>query len=189
LTEAATPRTIVYAGRFIAEKRLALLIDALAIALGEDPALRATLFGQGPEHAVIAERVLSLGLGDRIALPGFADEAVVEAAMAGATVIVQPSAREGYGMVVVEAAARGVPVVVVRAPDNAAVELIDPGENGFVAADATPAGLAAAILACDRGGPTLRTATRFWYASNRARLSIRNSIDSVVADTQAIAAR
>lgn len=189
LAEAAMPPTIVYAGRFIVEKRLALLVDALAIALREDRALRATLFGQGPEHAAIAEQIRALGLGDRIALPGFVDEAVVEAAMAGATAIVQPSAREGYGMVVVEAAARGVPVVVVPGADNAAVELVDAGENGFVAADATPVALAAAIVACVRGGPALRAATRDWYARNRTRLSIRSSIDSVLGDADASAAR
>ena len=44
----AAPATIVYAGRFIAEKRLALLVEALAVAMQAHPGLRATLFGQGP---------------------------------------------------------------------------------------------------------------------------------------------
>ncbi|MEG3163827.1 glycosyltransferase [Sphingomonas sp. PB2P19] len=182
LLESSTPPTVVYAGRFIPEKRLSLLIDALAIAMHERPALRATLFGQGPDHAAVSAKITQLGLGDRIALPGFVDEPVMEKAMAGAIAIVQPSAREGYGMVVVEAAARGVPVVVVPGPDNAAVELVQSGENGFVAADATPAALAEAILACDRAGAVLRTSTREWYARNRTRLSIETSIESVLSD-------
>ena len=49
-----------------------------------------------------------------------------------------PSRREGYGLVVIEAAARGTPVVVVAGPDNAAVELVAEGENGFVAGVGSP---------------------------------------------------
>ena len=50
-----------------------------------------------------------------------------------ATCHVLPSSREGYGLVVIEAAAYGTPTVVVAGDDNAAVELIEPGVNGFVA--------------------------------------------------------
>ena len=53
-----------------------------------------------------------------------------------------PSSREGYGLVVVEASARGVPSVVVAGGDNAATELIAPGENGLVAPSASPEDLA-----------------------------------------------
>ncbi|TPG54765.1 glycosyltransferase [Sphingomonas glacialis] len=184
-SEAATPATIVYAGRFIPEKRLSLLIDALAVAMERHPALRATLFGQGPDHAAISAKIARLGLSEWIALPGFVDQSVVEDGMAGATAIVQPSARESYGMGVVEASARGVPVVVVVGPDNAAVELVEPGDNGFVAADDTPAALAEPIMACDRGGPALRAATREWYARNQTRLSIEASTERVLADAAA----
>ena len=48
-----------------------------------------------------------------------------------------PSSREGYGLVVVEAAASATPSVVVAGEDNAATELVDEGENGFVAASAS----------------------------------------------------
>ena len=43
--------------------------------------------------------------------------------------MVPPSRREGYGLVVVEAAARGVPSVVVADPDNAATELVQEGDE------------------------------------------------------------
>ncbi len=63
-----------------------------------------------------------------------------------------PSRREGYGLVVIEAASRGTPSVVVAGPDNAAVELVDDGVNGFVAASASPEDLAAAIVRVSDGG-------------------------------------
>ena len=49
-----------------------------------------------------------------------------------------PRTREGYGLVVVEAAARGTPSVVVADEDNAAVELVDDGDNGVVARPTIP---------------------------------------------------
>ena len=81
--------------------------------------------------------------------------------------MVLPSRREGYGIVVVEAAARGVPSVVVADPDNAATELVDEGENGFVAASASPEDLAAAILRVRDAGPELRASTAAWFAAQR----------------------
>ena len=77
--------------------------------------------------------------------------------------MVLPSRREGYGLVVVEAAARGVPSVVVADVDNAATELVDEGENGFVAPSASPEDLAAAILRVRDAGPALRTSTAAWF--------------------------
>ena len=41
------------------------------------------------------------------------------------------SRREGYGLVVVEAASHGTPSVVVAGEDNAATELIEEGVNGI----------------------------------------------------------
>jgi glycosyltransferase involved in cell wall biosynthesis len=91
-----------------------------------------------------------------------------------------PSRREGYGLVVVEAAARGTPSVVVADPDNAAVELIAPGENGVVAPSASPEGLAAAILRVVDEGEALRERTRGWFAGHARELSLESSLARVV---------
>ena len=109
---------------------------------------------------------------------GFVPEATLDRLFAQTTAIVQPSAREGYGMVVVEAAAYGVPVVVVEAPDNAAVELVEPGSNGLVAAP-TPAALARAIAAVRRDNPQWRARVADWYAANRTQLSLDHSLRTV----------
>ena len=95
--------------------------------------------------------------------------------------MVLPSRREGYGMVVVEAAARGVPSVVVADADNAATELVDEGVNGFVAASASPEDLADAILRVRAAGPQLRESTAAWFARNAGRLSLAASLDTVAA--------
>ena len=57
--------------------------------------------------------------------------------MARAACLATASEREGYGLVVVEAAAHGTPSVIVAGAENAAIELVDDGVNGVVAPDAT----------------------------------------------------
>jgi glycosyltransferase involved in cell wall biosynthesis len=84
-------------------------------------------------------------------------------------------------MVVIEAAARGTPSVVVREPDNAAVELVEDGVNGVVAASASPEDLAAAIARVHAAGPALRTSSAEWFARNAKRLSLGASLDAVAA--------
>lgn len=172
--EAEQPPSIVYAGRMIPEKRVDLLVEALPLIFSEAPDARAQLFGQGPERAAIVLRVNQIGIAEQVTTPGFVEHDVLDQAMRRAAVVVQPSAREGYGLVVVEAAASGVPVVVVAGEDNAAVELIEEGRNGFVA-QPNARSLADAILATLRGGEALRASTRAWYAENRDRLSMASS--------------
>jgi glycosyltransferase involved in cell wall biosynthesis len=82
---------------------------------------------------------------------------------------------------VIEAAAAGVPSVVVRAPDNAAVELVTEGVNGFVVGSAEPADIAEAIVRVHAAGPDLRASTAEWFGHNAERLSLDASLDRVVA--------
>jgi glycosyltransferase involved in cell wall biosynthesis len=113
--------------------------------------------------------------------PGFVAGGEVEALLAGALCLLSPSRREGYGLVVIEAAQAGTPSIVVAAPDNAAVELIEPGENGFVAASTDPEELASLILSVAAGGIELRRRTAAWFADNARRVSLAQSLDQVVA--------
>lgn len=166
----------VFAGRFIPEKRVAAIAPAIALAQQSVPGLRAQLFGDGPERERVARTVAEAGLAAMIALPGFVDSEQVQHALAGALCMILPSRREGYGLVVVEAASYGTPSIVVDDPDNAAVELVQDGVNGFVSPSATAADLADAIVRVHRGGPALRRSTAEWFAANAQRLSIGHSL-------------
>ena len=177
---ASAPPLVLYTGRMIREKRVPLLVDALALLMRDDPLLRAELIGRGPELETVRERVTFHGLAKRIALPGFVDAQYLADRQSTAAVLVQPSEREGYGMVVVESAARGVPVVVIAGEDNASVELVDEGENGFVAGMADATALAAAIHKAIAAGEGLRTRTRHWYAINCDRLSFARSFQRIL---------
>ena len=172
---------VVFAGRHIPEKRVPALVDAFAVAHERAPELRLAIYGDGPERDEVLARIAAHGLGDVARAPGFVSAEEVDDALAHALCLVLPSRREGYGLVVVEAAARGVPSIVVADPDNAAVELVDEGENGFVAASAGAEDLAAAILRVRDAGPALRERTAAWFARNASRLSLGASLDTVVA--------
>ena len=93
--------------------------------------------------------------------------------------MVLPSRREGYGLVVVEAASHGTPSIVVADPDNAAVELVEDGVNGFVASSVAPDDLAAAIVRVNDAGAALRRSTAAWFADNARRLSLGHSLEIV----------
>ena len=177
---AADPPVVIYAGRMIPEKRVPLLVEALAVARGTIPHLRAIVFGDGPERERIRERVDALALRDVVEMPGIVPEEQLINSVARALCVVQPSSREGYGMVVVEASAQGVPAVVVAGEDNAAVELIELGRNGFVASLPDAGSVSAAIIQCWRAGAALRATTREWYAKNATRLSLQHSLDEVL---------
>lgn len=172
---------VVFAGRHIPEKRVPAIVPAIARAREQVSELRAEIFGDGPEHDALLAAIARHGLGDAIDAPGFVDHERVHEALRTALCMVLPSSREGYGLVVVEAAARATPSVVVAGEDNAATELIDEGENGFVAASASPEDLAAAILRVHAAGPELRAATAAWFARNGERLSLGHSLATVLA--------
>jgi glycosyltransferase involved in cell wall biosynthesis len=170
---------VVFAGRHIPEKRAPAVVPAVACARRELPELRGEVFGDGPERPNVLAAIEREGMAGVVEAPGFVHAGRVEAALRQALCMVLPSQREGYGLVVVEAAAHGTPSVVVRAEDNAAVELVADGENGVVADSASPEDLAAAILRVHEAGDALRASTAAWFARNARRLSLESSLESV----------
>jgi len=172
---------VVFAGRQIAEKRAEALVPALAWARERVPELRAVLYGDGPRREAVQRAVDEAGLGGVVEVPGFVDAATLDAAFASALCMALPSRREGYGKVVIEAASRGVPSVVVDEPDNAAVELVEDGVNGVVAASAEPEVLGAALVRVHEAGPALRDSTARWFTANAERLSLGRSLETVLA--------
>jgi glycosyltransferase involved in cell wall biosynthesis len=180
-SQGAREPLVVYVGRHIAEKQVAAIPAAIAAAREQIPGLRAVIFGDGPERPRVLAEIARLGLGDVIECPGFVGWARVDAALRRALCLVLPSRREGLGVGVVEALARGTPAVVARGADSAASELIDERHNGVVADSADPAVLAAAIVTVHAAGATLVTRTAAWFAANAARLTVDGSIGEVEA--------
>jgi glycosyltransferase involved in cell wall biosynthesis len=183
-TPVAAEPLVVFAGRHIPEKGVPAIPPAIASARARIPELRAEIFGDGPEREQVRRLVQRLGLEDVIDVPGFVDSERVDETIGRALCLLLPSRREGYGLVVVEAAAHGTPSIVVRGPDNAAVELIEEGVNGFVAGSTSPQDLAGAIEAVADGGERLRASSRDWFAAHAQEVSLGRSLE-VALDTYA----
>lgn len=187
LTPPPTPH-VTFVGRHIPEKGVTSVPAAVAEARRTLPDLRATILGDGPSRPDVQAEIARLGLDDVVDLPGFVPQEELTRLLGASTALLFPSEREGYGLVVVEASALGTPTVVVDFPDNASVDLVSEGENGFVVADREPASLAAAVLAAHAGGAALRGRTAAWFAANAEERSVARSAQ-VILDSFAGTAR
>ena len=179
---------VVYVGRHIPDKRVEALPAALAHARARLPGLRMEIYGEGPSRPAVLREVARLGLDDAVTAPGFVDRATLDAALRDAAVLVNPSAREGYGLVVVEANAVGTPVVLVDGPDNASVELVRDGVNGYVAASSDPAVLGEAIVRAVAGGAALRTSSYEHYRELARAGSVGATVARILAVAEALGA-
>ena len=173
-------RVVVFAGRHIPEKRVHSLIPAFSQARERIPDLQGELYGDGPDRASVLELIADEGLEEVVIAPGFVDGEIVDEAIGRALCLVLPSQREGYGLIVVEALAKGTPAIVAAGPDNAATELIEDGVNGFIAASAEPKDLASAIVRVYEAGEPMRASTRAWFERNAERLSLDRSVETIL---------
>ena len=170
---------VVFAGRHIAEKRVRALPAAIALARESIPSVEAVIFGDGPERPSVLTEISRLGLGGIVRCPGFVPWDEVDRELRRALCLVLPSRREGYGLAIVEAAARGAPAIVTRDAESAATELVENGVNGLVAEDGRSETLARAIVALHAERSRFHDGARAWFERNRERLSIESSIAEV----------
>jgi glycosyltransferase involved in cell wall biosynthesis len=171
---------LVYLGRLIDEKRVELLIEAVAILARKNPGIRCVVIGDGPERTRLEALSARLATTQNVHFAGRLSTAEVHAALRAASILVLPSAREGYGIVVVEAQAAGAVPIVTTGPATAAPSLVREGIDGLVV-DPTPEAIAAAATTL-LGNPSRLAAMRAAGAES-ARAA---SWDSVAADMLAI---
>lgn len=104
---------IMAAGRLSQEKGFAVLLDALsAVGEAQTGAARLVIYGEGPEEAALNERAVALGISDRVHFAGYSES--LDSAYEQAGLFVLPSLSEGLPNVLLEAAARAVPIVATR---------------------------------------------------------------------------
>ncbi len=154
--DGAGPPVIVGAGRLVAQKNFALLIDAFA-RLRARRAARLVILGEGPLRGALEARVRALGLAADVVLPGFVDNPFAWFARAGAFVL--SSDYEAFGLVVAEALACGCPVVSTDCAWGPA-EILAGGRYGRLVPMADPDALAAAIAELLDSPPTGDLAAR-----------------------------
>jgi glycosyltransferase involved in cell wall biosynthesis len=171
---------VLFAARLIPEKQVTLAVAAMALAAARIDGLRGEFLGAGPERAALDAAIVEHELQGVVTARGFAETETVDAEMRRATCMLVTSRREGYGLVVVEAAARGTPSVVVAGEDNAATELIEEGVNGTIAPRSDAESVADAIVRVHEAGVALRESTAHWFAQNAKGLSLESSLRKVL---------
>lgn len=144
------PGRLVAAGTLVADKAHADILRAVRrlVDAGHDVSL--VLVGDGPDRVSLERLADDLDLADRVELPGTIDKADLAALVATAQAFVLSSRYETFSVVVAEALASGVPVVVTRC--GGPEEFVD-ASNGVVVDVGDPQALADGIaeVLTDRG--------------------------------------
>jgi len=131
---------IVAAGRLADAKNYPLLLDAVAVLRRTVPA-RLFILGQGEREAGMRDQIERLGLGDAVVLCGFQKNPWKY--IARADLFALTSRYEGFGNVLIEAMACGVPVVATSSPGTR--EIVTAGADGLLVDSHEPDAMAAAL--------------------------------------------
>jgi glycosyltransferase involved in cell wall biosynthesis len=128
---AAKGADVVFAGRLLSHKNVDVLIRAIAIVRKQHPEILTWIAGEGPEKESLQKLTHELDLEKNIIFLGFLpDEHELYRIMKASRMFVLPSTREGFGIVIVEANACGIPVITIDHEQNAGKDLITDGGNG-----------------------------------------------------------
>jgi glycosyltransferase involved in cell wall biosynthesis len=140
----ADPADLVVVGRLMTHKRVDMLLAAARLHEEGRP-VTVRVIGDGPERNRLHALAQSLGLGGHVDFRSdVREQKEVYALVKAARVAVFPSAREGFGIAVLEALACGLPVVTTSAPDNHARDLVARSRRGVVCGESAEA-IAAAV--------------------------------------------
>ncbi len=132
---------IVTAGRLVRQKGYDILIEAFAKS-GAARDLDLVILGQGPLEGALRTQAAALGVGDRVKFPGF--QINPWAWFARARLFVLSSRWEGFGNVVAEALACGVPTLVTDC-DFGPREQVEHTVSGWICRSEDPAAMTAAL--------------------------------------------
>jgi glycosyltransferase involved in cell wall biosynthesis len=123
------PRTILFSGSLIERKGVDLLARAFARLAPEFPGLRLRVMGEGELHEW-AGRTLA-PVASQVEFLGFKDWSELAPAYAAADILCVPSRYDGWGLVVPEGLAAGLPVIATERM-GAALEFLENGRNGWL---------------------------------------------------------
>ncbi|GBC98049.1 GDP-mannose-dependent alpha-(1-6)-phosphatidylinositol monomannoside mannosyltransferase [bacterium HR17] len=140
-------RVLLTVGRLVPRKGVDKVIEALPLVLREHPDVCYWVVGDGPDRQRLEELAQRLGVADRVAFTGRVPD--VRPFLHACEVFVMPTREErrgdveGFGLVYLEAAACGKPVVASAV--GGAVDAVVPDETGLVVNPHDPRAIASAL--------------------------------------------
>jgi glycogen(starch) synthase len=151
---------LVCLGRHVRDKGFDVAVSAFSLLTERFPKLRLTIIGDGPARPDLEGQAEALGVADRVDFPGYVPE--VAPIVNQATIVLMPSRwEETFGLVALEAALLGRPVVATRV--GALPEVVLHGVTGLITDSEDAAGLAestAALLEDPEATRRMGTAAR-----------------------------
>ncbi|MBU1201523.1 MAG: glycosyltransferase family 4 protein [Nanoarchaeota archaeon] len=124
---------LIFCGRLLPHKNVDLLIKSVRILKEEFPSISCLIIGSGPEKERLVALANRLGVDKNVAFKNFlTKQEEVYSYLKSSKIFVFPSILEGFGIVVIEAMACGLPVVGVSHKWNAAEDIINDNKAGFV---------------------------------------------------------
>ncbi|AKJ64445.1 glycosyltransferase [Kiritimatiella glycovorans] len=159
--EARTARRLLSYGRYVPKKGFDLLLRAFAALVEEGRDLQLTLGGGGPEQDALSSLARKLGVSDRVRLGVWIDD--VSSALDQADLFVLPSRDEPFGIVMLEAMARGIPIVTTKTRGPS--EVLADDSAFFASVDSADSLLEAMRTALENPGDAVRRAqcALEWY--------------------------
>src|SRR5690625_1714459 len=121
-------KTVGMAAQFIPRKGHRTLIAAMPAILEAHPQTRFLLFGQGPEQNAMRRLVRRNGLEERVIFTGFRND--LDRILPCLDLLAHPASMEGLGVILLQAAACGIPLVAGRA--GGIPEIVHDDKNGFL---------------------------------------------------------
>jgi glycosyltransferase involved in cell wall biosynthesis len=132
------------AGRLVWEKGFDVLLEGFALACNEmGQPCELLVLGEGPRRQELNERARALAIHDQVCFAGFVDNPYP--VLASADVFVHPARWEGFGVVVAEAMALGVPIIATACPGGPK-DILDGGRAGILVPPEHPQELAHALV-------------------------------------------
>ncbi len=163
----ADEATILCMGRLKPQKSVDFLIRAMPAMVEQIPQLRVDVVGQGPDRRRLERLAWSLGMAGHIRFHGYVRTQVRDDLAAAAWIAVCPSSFEGWGVVCMEASARGLPVVASNVAGLR--ESVRDGETGVLVPYGDERALAETVVSL-LGDPARRAsmgaAGRDWAAGH-----------------------
>jgi glycosyltransferase involved in cell wall biosynthesis len=133
---AGVPGRVVVLGRLAPHKRVDDVVRAVGLLRQEVPEVELHVVGRGAAQELVEETVSELGLQDRVHVHGFLDQEDKEQLVASGRLHVCASDAEGWGQVVLEAAALGVPTLARDVPGLR--DSVLPGRTGWLLDESDP---------------------------------------------------
>ncbi len=133
---------VVTVARLSPEKDVATLVRAAALAVRERPSFRLEVAGDGVCMPALKQLTAELGLEEHVYFHGEVHD--VAGLLGRAGLFVLPSVEEGISLTLLEAMARGLPVVATRIGGNP--EVVIDGDTGLIVPARDPAAMARALL-------------------------------------------